>query len=528
MMNNEEELYNKLKERMAISNFDDEMQNKSYEIKKGSVFFMKKRIWRTVATLAIMFATSITVYAGVTGNLSLEKLGLFKLSKNYDESATEINQWVENDYCKITLNKMAGDSAYLITEYTIDFKEKAPEEFKQIEYNDMHGYNLEIVGTVNINSKTQENVMTYIDKITENEFKYIEIINVMDVKDENLNFEKNFDAIYTGEFLEPSKIEVNKTILADISLKRENIEKFEPIEQKIDENNKIIVEEFANTKFESFIRIKQIKQGITWKQYNNLEYDSFVITDSKDKAISFTVYSGDTYGRKMYVKKNGKYSQVEMDYDFKDDDIVKIEENYTVLLGLNENINKIKITPTSTRIYNDRTDEEEKVYNQATWYDLVEGDKKYTQKSNLGGTLEINKIEIDAKNVTFYYEKIGKVGNQSLVIIRKNNGIMNYIYPTEETEKDLTGAENKIVFSRNEKYRTGLRGNEMSEEEYDNMLNDLKNVQFTLLYGSITEQLGTPIELKVPNQNQENAVIRNVEIDSSEAEKNVTNISLGI
>ena len=526
MKNNEKELYDKLKERMAVSNFIDEMQNNSYEIKKEGVFYMRKKIWQTVASLAVLFATSITVYAGVTGNLNFEKLGLLKLSKNYDETATEINQSIENDYCKITLEKMAGDSAYLITEYTIDFKEKAPKEFRQIEYNETYGYDLRFEGTVNINSKTQDNIITYIDKITDNQFKYIQIINVMDIKDQNIVFEKNFDEIYTGEFLEESIIEVNETLFADIKLTRTNQEKFESIEQQIDKNNKIIIEEFANTKFESFIRIKQIKQDMKWSEYNNInfDFDSFLITDNKDKYIPYRVYSGDFFGRKMYVKKNGEYIQVERDYDFKDDDIVKIEENNTILLGLNENINKIRITPTRTRFYNDRTDEEEKFYNQATWYDVIAGDKKYTQKSNLCGNLEINKIEIDDKNITFYYEKEGKIENISPIIIRKNNGIMNYIYPTDEIEKDLTGTENKIIFSRSEKYRTGFRGNGMSEEEYENMLDDLEDVQFTLLFGSITEQIGTTIELKVPIQNQENAVIKNVRFVSNNSQDNIDNI----
>ena len=524
MKNNEKELYDKLKERMAVSNFIDEMQNNSYEIKKEGVFYMKKKIWQTVASLAVLFATSITVYAGVTGNLNFEKLGLLKLSKNYDETATDINQSIENDYCKITLEKMAGDSAYLITEYTIDFKEKAPKEFSQIEYNETYGYDLRIEGTVNINSKAQDNIITYIDKITDNQFKYIQIINVMDIKDQNIVFEKNFDEIYTGETFEESIIEVNETLIADIKLTRTNQEKFEPIEQQIDKNNKIIIEEFANTKFESFIRINQIKYDMTWNEYNNTDYDSFTITDGKDESISYRVYSGDFFGRKMYVKKNGEYIQVERDYEFKDDDIVKTEENYTIILGLNESINKIKITPTITRIYNDRTDEEEKFYNQATWYDVVAGDKKYTKKGNLGGTLEINKIEIDDKNITFYYEKEGKIENISPIIIRKNNGIMNYIYPTDEVEKDLTGTENKIIFSRSEKYRTGFRGNGMSEEEYENMLDDLEDVQFTLLFGSITEQIGTTIELKVPIQNQENAVIKNVRFVSNNSQTNIDNI----
>ena len=149
MMNNEKELYNKLKERIAISNFDDELQNKSYQFnKERSGYSMKKRILQSVASLAIILTCGLTVYAGVSGNLNLEKLGLLKISKNYDESATQINQSIENEYCKITLNSMAGDSAYIVSEYTIDFKEAAPNSFKQIDYDGRYGYDLTINGNV--------------------------------------------------------------------------------------------------------------------------------------------------------------------------------------------------------------------------------------------------------------------------------------------------------------------------------------------------------------------------------------------
>ena len=524
MMNNEKELYNKLKERIAISNFDDELQNKSYQFnKERSGYSMKRRILQSVASLAIIFTFGLTVYAGVSGNLNLEKLGLLKLSKNYDESATQINQSIENEYCKITLNSMAGDSAYIVSEYTIDFKEAAPNSFKQIDYDGRYGYDLVVDGNVLINSKTPESVMEYVDKITDTEYQYIQVINVMSVKDENIKLEMNFDGLCKVDLTEKDReIKINKKLQADIQIKRTDTEKFEPIKQKLDDKTQIVIEEIANTKFENFIRIKQENQDITWKEYNSnpLEYNSFLITDSKDETLPYTVYSGDVFGKKIYVKQNGKYTQVEDEYSLKDSDIVKIEENYTILLGLEEDVNTIKISPTKTRFYNDRTDEEEEVYNKTTWYPITAGDKKYTQTSSLGGTLEINNIEIDDKNVTFYYDKKGKIGNELLVIVRKNNGIINYAYPTEEIEKGITGNENKITFARHEKYRSGLKGFKMYDDEFDNMLEDIDKAEFTLLYGCVTEIIGKTVELKIPTQNEENAVIKNVNIiDIEEAEK---------
>lgn len=516
MMNNEKELYNKLKERIAISNFDDELQNKSYQFnKERSGYSMKRRILQSVASLAIIFTFGLTVYAGVSGNLNLEKLGLLKLSKNYDESATQINQSIENEYCKITLNSMAGDSAYIVSEYTIDFKEAAPNSFKQIDYDGRYGYDLVVDGNVLINSKTPESVMEYVDKITDTEYQYIQVINVMSVKDENIKLEMNFDGLCKVDLTEKDReIKINKKLQADIQIKRTDTEKFEPIKQKLDDKTQIVIEEIANTKFENFIRIKQENQDITWKEYNSnpLEYNSFLITDSKDETLPYTVYSGDVFGKKIYVKQNGKYTQVEDEYSLKDSDIVKIEENYTILLGLEEDVNTIKISPTKTRFYNDRTDEEEEVYNKTTWYPITPGDKKYTQTSSLGGTLEINNIEIDDENVTFYYDKKGKIGNELLVIVRKNNGIINYAYPTEEIEKGITGTENKITFARHEKYRTGLKGFEMDDDEFDNMLEDIDKAEFTLLYGCVTEIIGKTVELKIPTENEENAVIKNVDV----------------
>ena len=69
-----------------------------------------------VAAVIIVGTMSLTAYAGITGNINLEKMGFMKLSENYEETLVPINKSIENEYCDITLEKMAGDKAYIIVE----------------------------------------------------------------------------------------------------------------------------------------------------------------------------------------------------------------------------------------------------------------------------------------------------------------------------------------------------------------------------------------------------------------------------
>jgi len=181
-----------------------------------------------------------------------------------------------------------------------------------------------------------------------------------------------------------------------------------------------------------------------------------------------------------------------------------LEATLKLSYGTKKDIDSVKISITQNRIYNDRTNEEEDMYNKAQWYKIENGGNKYSAQSGLGGILEIQKIETTKDNISFYYEEKGIIGNEWKVIIRENNGIMNYAHPTKEEHRGLDSKENKITFSRKQ-LSAGLNLDRIS-------LDNLDNIEFTLLFGCITEKVGEPINVDVPKLNAETAKINELEI----------------
>ena len=51
-------------------------------------------------------------------------MGFMKMSEKYEESLVSINKSIENEYCNITLESMAGDKSYIIAQYKINLKDK--------------------------------------------------------------------------------------------------------------------------------------------------------------------------------------------------------------------------------------------------------------------------------------------------------------------------------------------------------------------------------------------------------------------
>lgn len=474
-------------------------------------------VLQRVAVILIVATVSISAYAGITGNLDLEKMGFLKLSENYEDGKIEFNEVIENEDCKITLESMAGDNAYIIAEYNIKFTEKAIEELgKPEQYSNNDGYRLWIDNEVYINFKRAKNVTGKVYKISDIEYTYIQIINVMELKKEEFNLEIVFRGIntkYTGE--KSQNIQLGKKIQADVTLKGNNQNHTNLAEQQLDENNKIIIQDIANTKFETFIKIKLETENLTYKEYNEnpMEYNSFILNKENGEPVPSTVYSGDWYSTKrFFVQEDGKEIE-KKEHRIQDNDKIRVEETFTILIGLEEDIEKIQLTPVKSRIYNDRTNEEAEMYDKATWYQLKEGDTKYSAVSGLGGTFDIDKIEIDDDNIVFYYNETGALGDEWRILIRAKNKKMNYAHPTKEEHKGLDSKENKITFSRSES-GAGLNLHMISFDEIDNL-------EFTLLFGCVTEKIGEPIEFSIPDRNEETAKITNLKMDVYEEKKSL-------
>ena len=481
---------------------------------------MKLNSLQKVAAFIIASTVSITAYAGISGNINMEKMGFLKLSQNYENSLVEINQSIENEYCNITLESMAGDKAYIIAEYKIKLKEKAFEKMtKPIEKIGEMGYDLHVSEKVLVNSREITNVSEYVDKVSDNEYVYTQVINIMNENTNHLNLEIEIKDISSGiiygfENGDNEAITIGKTIKSEIELK-ENENTSILTEQQIDEHTKIIIEKIANTKFQKFIKAKKIVDGITYKEYNEnpMEYISFNVTDGNDNSIPNMIYGGSVAGKRLYVKENGQI-QEKFEYEIKETETIMEEENFIILLSSENATSALKVTPTKSKIFEDRNvnengkTQEEEMYDKATWYPVKSDGKTYTATSGLGGDFIIQKIDINDENITFYYDENGCIGDEWKILMRQKIDDMNYVFPVEEQIKGVNSNENKIVFSRNPNLATGLNLDKVSFDNIDNL-------EFTLLFGCTTENIGNSAELQVPTQDEQTAKINHLEIIDS-------------
>ena len=238
-----------------------------------------------------------------------------------------------------------------------------------------------------------------------------------------------------------------------------------------------------------------------------MEYSSFLVSTDNGEKIQSIIYQGDASGIDRYVKNSdNEYEKIEDYSTIKNSDIVKVEEHFVILLGRQENINNLLVTPTETKLYNDRTDEEERMYKKATWYQVKPGKTQYTARSTLGGTLTINNITVDNDYITFYYDINGYIGDETLVLVRdKSVDDINYFYATNEYKKDVNGEENKIEFSLKDEPRSGLNTYKIS-------LKNIDNLEFTLLFGSNTKIIGEPFKISIPDRDNDDLKFKNIEI----------------
>lgn len=458
---------------------------------------------RNIIIALIVGASTLTVYATANKNLPLMKMGLIKAEENYAENVSIINKTIENDYATITMESMSGDDAYVIIDYKIVLKDKAIQEYGNVSYDNAFEEGISLYTTVFSNSEKIEKINSKSSKISETEFNYVQVINVMNLK-EISNLEIYINSLCINlDWRNP--IEVNKIINIELSSSK-NKKTFKEIEQKIDENRSVIITNVANTKFETYITAQIVTKDLTYKEYSEkdpLKYNSFIITNQNGEEISYIVYDGED---KIYKIEDGK--EVESK-DIKEEDTIKTIENYIIIIGKQENVKNLKIVPIETKLFNDRTDEEAKEYKNINWNKLKAGDEKYTAQSSLGGTLEITKTEIDDEKIVFYCKKSGLIGTESM-IIRNKNQKMNYVYPHEEKKVGINGEENQIIFSRK---TVGASGLNIKEGMFDN----LDDIEFTLLWGEKSQRIAEDIEIEIPEQS--NNIIKLKKINMAEANK---------
>lgn len=483
-----------------ISNMDN-TSNKKEKVKIKKIF---TNHLSKVAAIIIMFSIGLTVYANISGNLNLQGLGLNKLNNNYEENKVDINKVIENDYLKLSIKNIARDSAYIILEYNLELKEKAMNEIGEITYSEMQEYSIWLDCNISLNEDKSSFYLTHLEKISEKEYTYYQIIYAMTEDSEKNNLKIWYKSLINNN--SGTEIQINEML--EISSKIENNEDtFVKEEQKLSDGSTLVLDKILNTNFQTFAIVKRIIENVSWKEYNSTQYrnTNFLVTDTENNVIPYLTYTSDIIGNTYYLSSGEKINI--KTYNIKDNDIIKVVENYVILMDEVSEGEEINVVPYKLLLYNDRTNEEREMYDKAKWYNLEEGTKTYTAKSTLGGTLEINKIEIDDENITFYYNKNGIVENNAgYVIIRKNNGVMNYIGGTKQ---DI-GNQGTIIFARDQFGTSGLIGWKDSPDEYYKMLENLEDLQFTMLFGHTCEYDGKAFETKIPKFSNQKLEIDNI------------------
>lgn len=386
-----------------------------------------------------------------------------------------------------------------------------------VEYDKDWGYRIGIANRVWINEQIPQMTNFTTEKISDEEYKCSQVINIMNFDEENIHLKLWLENFYIGMYTKEKGVKINKMVEMDIALNDIDKQKTIAQEQKIDQNTKVILEKVENSSFETYIRLKRITENITWKDYNeNIEYYRFKVASIENDTIASNCYD---IGKKVY--KNEKL--IEDFSELKDNDIVKVENMYAVILGEQTNFKKLKVMQTKSTFFSDRTNEEKEAYYNAKWYPLKDGEQQYEATNNNGGTFSINKITIDDDNIFFYFDKKGIFGETSYIDLRVNNGTMNYICPVKVEEKGLTSDENKITFNRNLFGSAGLGIK-------DGMLDDLSKVEFTMLFGDVDQIIGDPLIIDIPEQTNEKVKIDNIKINDTKSEiyiyKNTTSVPI--
>lgn len=559
-----EKLKNRI--RQEIKEFDNKKSKKTPLIKT----------MQGIAAVIVVGILSVTSYAAVTGNLSLENLGLFKASKNYSQNAVAINQSIENKYIKFTLNNIACDDTYLITESTLNLTEEALEDYGDIEYDSHYKqYLYPIEGSTYINNQKISSWGIDIQKTADREYKIFELYNISDVQDKDFYFELNMENIVLKDennsgnsevsilgnssddlFTPIQKVSVDKSISMDIQRKESNSSKFKEISQTVG-NKTIVVKEAANTNFDTIIKAsiitKENYNEYSKKNEDDSNYNSFMLTQGNGADISYQVSEDlNTYfilndgnmvsEDDLYEYMRGQEdiftsvltngfnkdpqamdcSEIIDKYGYDTDlksKVVKVQKNYTIKIGNQEDgndVKNIKLLPIKKDYINDRNDEESEYYKNAIWYKLE--NKKYTATSELGGTLEITSIDITDDTITFNYNTKGLIGEDVLVLMRKNNGEFNYFYPEKTEIKGLNSTENKLTFSRTDNYSAGTFGYGIKQKDIPTILNDISKDEFTMLFGKKngTQFIGNGLIFDIPNKITDKITISNIEIKDLE------------
>ncbi|MBO5349068.1 MAG: DUF4179 domain-containing protein [Clostridia bacterium] len=230
---------------------------------------LRKLVAGTAAVLTLSVG-SVGAYIAITGNSLLSILGLEKASINYENESVAIpdqyNTVIENEYTKIKLEKIACDETFLILEYNVKIKDAALTEIQnknenfiaETDYDYSRGtnsVNLGLSESFYINGKNINGYSCIAQKIEniENEYKFYDIVNIMDIKEKNLKVSVTILSVRIDGY-QFMVTDANNNYLLDLSINGNNNEKFESVEYK-NNNEEVIVKNVMNTSFATYVTV---------------------------------------------------------------------------------------------------------------------------------------------------------------------------------------------------------------------------------------------------------------------------------
>lgn len=471
---------------------------------KSKIVYFRKII--TTATAAmVLVAGGVFAYAGATGklNINIGNTGHQKIDKNYNEVATGIDKKIDNEYFTLTLESMAADPAYLIFEYDIKFKDKAMEEIGEVTYDEMNGYKIALYSETTINEQKKQatgaNKEDSVQKISNNEFKLVEIYSIANIPENEMLITKKMKSLIVYES-SPYRIKLNTDISQTLTanVKFDNKERIILAETELSNGSTLYIEKVSNSKFENYILARTVSETKADKEFHNKaskfmfeDYVSFAICDQDNNPISFKTTRLENYYEKL--DKDGNYIiqptvEDENWFRLEDDDLIRRQDVQLIRLAFEEEPERLKVLPICRKLYNERNSSERDFYNQEDWYQVEVGSVNISETTQIGGTVTISEIEEKEDEIIFIYEKEEYVPETIDLVVRIKNSQMNYIYGYDKETKGIDGNENKVVFKKQVFGQAGmpLLGLERLDNIYELEFAMFYNINYDILAKELT------------------------------------------
>jgi len=484
-----------------------------------------KKLIATLTALATVAASGAVVYAGVTGklNFNIGNTGNQKIDKNYNEVATGVGKTIDNEYMTLTLESMAADPAYLIFEYDIKFKEKAMDEIGEVTCDDMGKYNITLYSETTINNQKKEatssNKQDSIQKISDNEFKLVEIYSIANIPENEMNVTKKMKSLVVYEnspYTVRLNVDISQTMTAQV--------KFENKEHKIlaqtvlSNGSTLYIEKVSNSMFENYVLARTVSETKEYEEFWSKEsqfmfedYVSFAICDEAGTPVNFQTTRLENYYEKL--QEGGSFivqQNVDGETYFKveNNDLVRRQDVQLIRLAIEDGKEpeQINILPICRKLYNERNSSERDFYMQEDWYQVEAGNVNISETTQIGGAVTVTDICETEDEIIFELEKEGFAPSHCDLVVRVKNPKMNYLYGDREEIAKIDSDKNRVVFKKEVFGQAGMAL--LGLERLDN----LEDLEFALFYNVKYDILAEEMSFNWDKtESQEVATIENIE-----------------